>query len=321
MQWPTPRSSLKPRAFKKKTGKQLGFYYRNNATAWMTTVLYQEWLTDWDKKLRDQRRKVVLLQDDFSGHVVPDNLTNIEVMNFSPNLTSHVQPADAGIIRAFKAHYRCLYMERALDRYDEGLSPAIIYDIDQLEAMRLADLAWDTVKQSTIRNCWVKSGILPDPPTRGDTASPETAPAPAEEPAASAETELVEVLDQMQSRGIIQRSNRVDLEDLVNHPGEQILIDLTTDEELKEAALSRRANEQDMDINGGDNGNEESISLVPTRRDALAAASTLRLFVHHNEGEFSRKLEVLLASFGRNTRLEETYSLQDTEITQYFKPL
>ena len=38
----------KPRAFKKKTGSQLGFYYQNNAKAWMTASLYQEWLLDWD---------------------------------------------------------------------------------------------------------------------------------------------------------------------------------------------------------------------------------------------------------------------------------
>ena len=38
----------KPRAFNKKTGNKLGFYYRNNAKAWMTTSLYQEWLQDWD---------------------------------------------------------------------------------------------------------------------------------------------------------------------------------------------------------------------------------------------------------------------------------
>lgn len=105
----------RPRAFKKKTGGELGFYYRNNTTAWMTTILYQEWLQDWDQKLRQQKQKILLLQDNFSGHVVPDRLTNICVANFSPNLTSHVQPCDQGIIRAFKAHYRCLYMERALD--------------------------------------------------------------------------------------------------------------------------------------------------------------------------------------------------------------
>jgi hypothetical protein len=44
-----------PRAFQRKTAAQLGFYYRNNATVWMTTVLYQEWIRDWDAKLRREK--------------------------------------------------------------------------------------------------------------------------------------------------------------------------------------------------------------------------------------------------------------------------
>jgi DDE superfamily endonuclease len=35
-----------PHTFNKKTGKQLRFYYQNNAKAWMTSVLYQEFLHD-----------------------------------------------------------------------------------------------------------------------------------------------------------------------------------------------------------------------------------------------------------------------------------
>jgi len=31
-----------PRCFRKKTGKELGFYYRNNKTAWITSVLFEE---------------------------------------------------------------------------------------------------------------------------------------------------------------------------------------------------------------------------------------------------------------------------------------
>jgi hypothetical protein len=42
----------RPRAFKRKTGRQLGFLYRNNAKAWMTTVLYQEWLQNVDQNMR-----------------------------------------------------------------------------------------------------------------------------------------------------------------------------------------------------------------------------------------------------------------------------
>jgi DDE superfamily endonuclease len=96
----------RPRAFGKQTALEHGFCYRNNAKAWMTAALYQEWLIDWDQKLRDEGRKILLLQDNFSGHIISDTLTNIHVENFEPNLTAHIQPNDQGIIRCFKAHYR-----------------------------------------------------------------------------------------------------------------------------------------------------------------------------------------------------------------------
>ena len=101
----------KPQAFQKKSGKQLGFYYRNNAKAWMTSALYQEWIQEWDSELRSKNRKILLLQDNFSGHIVPDGLRNIRVANFEPNLTVHVQPMDQGIIRCFKAHYHAKYIQ------------------------------------------------------------------------------------------------------------------------------------------------------------------------------------------------------------------
>ena len=127
----------KPRAFQKKSGKQLGFYYRNNAKAWMTSALYQEWIQEWDSELRSKNCKILLLQDNFCGHIVPDGLWNIRVENFELNLTVHVQPMDQGIIRCFKAHYRAIYIQRAIDNYEAGVTPSEIYDIDQLQAMRL----------------------------------------------------------------------------------------------------------------------------------------------------------------------------------------
>ena len=34
--------SAKPRCFQKKSGQELGFYYRNNKKAWMTAILFKE---------------------------------------------------------------------------------------------------------------------------------------------------------------------------------------------------------------------------------------------------------------------------------------
>ena len=91
----------KPCAFGEKSGEQLGFYYRNNSKAWMTGVLYGEWIKKWDDELRIEGRKILLLQDNCTGHIVPEGLTNICIENFSANLTLHVQPMDAGIIQCF----------------------------------------------------------------------------------------------------------------------------------------------------------------------------------------------------------------------------
>ena len=104
----------KPRPFKGKTGEDLGFYYRNNVKAWMTGELYQNWIHAWDEELEAKGQKILLLQDNFSGHIVPNDLKNIEVKNLAPNLTAHIQPMDQGIIKSFKAHYRAHYIQCAV---------------------------------------------------------------------------------------------------------------------------------------------------------------------------------------------------------------
>jgi hypothetical protein len=239
--------AARPRAFNKKTGKQLGFYYRNNAKAWMTSVLYQEFLHDWDSKLQAQDRHILLFQDNFSGHIVPDGLTNISVENFEPNLTSHVQPNDAGIIRCFKAHYRSKFIARATDRYDNEVDPSKIYDIDQLEAMRLADLAWNQVDTTTIRNCWRKSGILPDNSNTSETLPPPSipitsllsSPAPAD-PTTRAENDIADSLAELEKRGVLPRANRMDIDELLNPAPEREIITMNvSDEEIFESVRER----------------------------------------------------------------------------------
>ena len=96
----------------------------------MTGILWVEWVRYVDKWAKGNNRHIKLYADRFSGHLVPEGLTNVELFFFAPNLTSHVQPMDAGIIRNFKAHYRRLFIERALERYEAGITPSSIYEID-----------------------------------------------------------------------------------------------------------------------------------------------------------------------------------------------
>lgn len=110
--------------------------------------------------MRQQRRHICLLLDNFSGHYVDYRPQNIHLEYFEPNLTSHVQPCDAGIIRTTKALYRNAFCLRAVDLDDAGQRD--IYKIDLREAMLMMVKAWNQVKPSTIVNCWNHSGIQPN---------------------------------------------------------------------------------------------------------------------------------------------------------------
>lgn len=146
---------------KKKTGLELGFQYKFNAKAWMTGELYQVWIKDWDKQLRKQQRKVLLLQDNFSGHIVPDDLSNIRVQNFMPNLTVHVQPYGS-------RHYPVLQLSYTFHRARGWSLWCWCYTFRDLWHRSIAsnEVSGPGVERSGCHHnpkfCWKKAGILPE---------------------------------------------------------------------------------------------------------------------------------------------------------------
>jgi hypothetical protein len=261
----------------------------------MTTDLYQEWLRNWDQRLDQQLppRKILLLQDNFSGHIVPAGLKNIRVENFEPNLTAHIQPLDQGIIRCFKAHYRAKYIERAIARYDEGITPLEIYAIDQLHAMRLARTAWEEVDTTTIRNCWHKSGVLPiltDTASTTQPSIPISALVNDTDPIALAEQQVNDALDALVETGALQRGNRMDIEALLNPADETALIDETTDIEIFEAVMGARKKREDS--TGSDDVDDPGpIKPCPTPSEALRAISLITDYIDTIDDPIAHKLE------------------------------
>lgn len=83
-------------------------------------------------------------------------------------------------------------------------------------------------------------------------------------------------------------------------------------------AADMREAEQMIEVNGGYDSDSDAVDQKPTRKEALTAAFALRSYVADINEPFARKLEGILASFGRQTRLEETQSLEPTHITDYF---
>ncbi|KZT51780.1 DDE-domain-containing protein, partial [Calocera cornea HHB12733] len=150
-----------PRCFQGKKAKEYGHTYYWNLKSWMKSNIFQEYIEDLDCRMRRENRNILLLLDNFAGHKYDkDRITNIRVHFFPPNMTSHIQPLDQGIIQCFKMHYRRLFSERAILRQLTDIPPQELYNINVLEIMDLAKEAWSEVTSTTIKNCWRKAGIL-----------------------------------------------------------------------------------------------------------------------------------------------------------------
>ena len=155
--------SANPRCFK---GFKHDLYcdYRNNKKSWMTSLVFHDWLRDFDKKMRIANRHVLMLLDNAPSHILPENekgqvsLTNTKVHFLPPNTTSHLQPMDAGVINNFKQHYRRYQLQHLVDAIDENREPKL----ELSDAIRFSKMAWDEVKPETIKNCFKHTGITPD---------------------------------------------------------------------------------------------------------------------------------------------------------------
>jgi hypothetical protein len=118
-----------PHCFKNVNLGSLGCTYQSNAKAWMTHIIFLEWLNAFD--LHVANHKVLLVLDNRKAHVPLEELPahiqlrNTCVLYLPPNMTSKIQPCDASIIRNFKAYY-CRRFNRLLLQHLED-------NVDQTE--------------------------------------------------------------------------------------------------------------------------------------------------------------------------------------------
>ena len=145
----------KPRCFK---GVQhLPCEYRHNTKAWMTSVVFEEWLLCLERRMKAEKRRILLIIDNCSSHnCVPRHLEHVKVLFLPPSTTSILQPLDQGIIHAVKQHYRARVVRRML------CNTALERDINVniLEAMQMFSAAWRALKEEIIANCFRKAGVV-----------------------------------------------------------------------------------------------------------------------------------------------------------------
>ena len=80
--------SAKPRSFPPNVSA-LPFKYTNNNKAWMTSILFDQWLRKFDSELN---RKIALILDNCPAHPHVEDLSNITLIFLPPNTTPLMQP-------------------------------------------------------------------------------------------------------------------------------------------------------------------------------------------------------------------------------------
>lgn len=131
--------------------------YEANHKAWMTSKLFEDWLKNLNKKMKKEKRKIVLFIDNCPAHSTIPKMENVKIEFLPPNTTSKLQPLDQGIIQSFKVKYRHLVVKKMLSEMEDGVSQT---SVNVLEAMRMTYKAWNSVLSSTIINSFKKAGFI-----------------------------------------------------------------------------------------------------------------------------------------------------------------
>ena len=149
--------AVKPRCFHRINVNALPVTYTANRTAWMTSEIFNQWLSKWNRRLQAANRNVLLFIDNCAAHNLIGGYSNISIHYLPPNATSVLQPMDQGIINSFKIHYRSRLVRRilaAIERRNGNMK------INILDAINLLYTAWREVTPTTIANCFRKAGFV-----------------------------------------------------------------------------------------------------------------------------------------------------------------
>ena len=114
-----------------------------------------------------------MLLDNAPVHKVnhDNKLTNITIRFFAPNMTSVIQPCDAGIIAISKLNTEN-YSFNFLDTTFENDTDNVLEYNTKNAIYNIAE-AWMNVTPNTIVNCWRKTGVLPPSITNIEEANQE----------------------------------------------------------------------------------------------------------------------------------------------------
>ncbi|KAG6377548.1 hypothetical protein JVT61DRAFT_15363 [Boletus reticuloceps] len=139
------------------------------------------------------------------------------------------------------------------------------------------------------------------------------------DPTLQAETLVEAALDNLESTGALQHSNRMTISELLNLAIEAHNIFDATDEDIYEAVMDVKMLQEQSAVSGaGDDDPDEVVEPAPTWSEAIRAALLLRRYMNLKDlnDPFARKLEAMLGLFGQQTCRTE---MEGTRHEEYYR--
>ena len=312
--------SENPRCLKRFNKSVLPVTYYSQKKAWMNAKIMESILTKLNNRFVSEK---LLFMDNAGCH--PEDLkskfSNINICFLPANTTSKLQPLDLGIIMNFKVHYRKLFLQHVLARIDEcDTATEVAKSVNILVAIRWVAKAWLAVKETTIRKCFRKAGVL------DSTLNVASCDLDDEDPFLA--------VDEMALQGLIDQTmtgcDHCPLKEYVNGEDEVPVCMDANSETWEEDFFNHLGQDEDQDHEESDNeqsdneqsDNEQSPDLEPpqpklkTYKEAIMSLEDVQLFLESRGraeeamqvGAFMDTLSVVQIATAQQTTLHDYIS-------------
>lgn len=306
---------------------QLPVTWRSNKKAWMTRIIFQEWIAQLNSRMARANRKILLLVDNFSGHSVAGlELTHVRMEFLPPNTTSRLQPLDAGlctyvqhfglqfdisrippsgIIHAFKARYRRYLISRVIQlaEANRDIQGSELFNrITVLEAILWVQESWSTITPPIIANCWRATKLV-------SPSVPAEAPPIDKEALANVLLELQQQVDLLPIPDKLLAKEFCCVDDHLLVSDDDEIISAA----MAESGVAEKNNEESEQDDSDDDGSviplSTAVSYVQELRKVAVSLDNLPQRYHDMLLAFQSELNSALKS-----------SMRQTTINDFFKP-
>lgn len=139
---------------------------KSNSFVWLTKSIMNDWLTNLNNRMAEQKRNIVLFLD----HSLPCHdcqLSNIRTIYFPNRVSSSNQRINWGIIQNFKIVYRLRLLKHLIALKDKDLKNSLLdldHVIDGPKALTWISFSWTELSPNIIRKCFeeIFFNVTPD---------------------------------------------------------------------------------------------------------------------------------------------------------------